>query len=336
MSMDERERLHRFAIRELWDNPEIVHFLNKIRVPLKEAFADIVTKLFDKHIREDDKILELGSGLGWLLELVPQYKGRIVQTEGSKVLVDYRLRIDPATPIQVANIYDLRFDQESFDSVVALGVFDVLKDLPQACGQVKQVLRPNGRFIHMLDQIPDPIPMILHYLNEGYYPFPGTHALKPGDQEVGFHLISKEDYPLLHDGLQHDIPPLAIFMEKYVEDPCLYPILLAKVPELMEKVGTTLSQAPDILPIIKTPPQRDLFNTRLVSALEGSGFRITENGPLVASLILPRAEGRLTHPTLSCFSMINGKLTGIPFELGLPGDMTLVRANMNVVVAEAI
>ena len=109
---------------------------------------------------------------------------------------------------------------------------------------------------------------------------------------------------------------------------------MAKEPSLMEEVGTTLNQAPDPIPIRRTLPHRVLFENRLTAALEGNGFRIVETSNPEAHLVLPRAEGRAEHPKHNLFSSINGRLTGIPFDA--PNDLTIVHANMNVVVAEAI
>jgi SAM-dependent methyltransferase len=46
-----------------------------------------------------------------------------------------------------ATIFDKRFEQESFDAILAFGILHLLKDLPQAIQRIYDLLKPGGRLI---------------------------------------------------------------------------------------------------------------------------------------------------------------------------------------------
>jgi len=47
----------------------------------REGSAELVKDVFGQHVRPQDRIIEIGSGLGELVTLVPEYEGQIQQTE---------------------------------------------------------------------------------------------------------------------------------------------------------------------------------------------------------------------------------------------------------------
>ncbi len=248
------ERYRLFAHTEIWDSQGVLN-MNKVREPVKEAYAEVVANTLGRNVRLHSKILEVGSALGWLTELIPQYKAQITQTEASPELVDYVRRTDPESSIQKQNIYDLTFSPESFDMVVALGVYDVLRDLHEACSETRRVLPKGGKFIHFLDQLPDTASLIDAYQKEGYYAFPGLG----GGSKVGFHLISIAEFPLMYEVLKNDIPFLADIMADYVKDPAMMYVLDMSInPTAIENVGKLLNQLSDEDIIIKKTPSQKL------------------------------------------------------------------------------
>ncbi len=327
------ERFRKFAHEEAWD---ITGFsvMNQRKEPFREAYAEILARILGKYIGAKDRILEVGSGLGWLAGLVPQYAPQITQTEKSEELVAHARRNNQSANINKEDIHNLTFNDGSFDTVIGLGVYDVLRNLTQACAETRRVLRRGGRFIHFLDQKPDPNPLIEDYQKDGHYAFPGTD----GGSEVGFHLISISDFPIVCEVLAEDLPDrpyLVPLMKEYINDPAMmYIVYFSLSPEAVSKVAEILNQIADDRIIKKTPSQIDLFQTKLTKGLASNGFRILETSSPSAELSVLRRNLDPQFSRFNTFWMNNGTMTA--YNLDLPRDQMFAKANMNVVVAEAI
>lgn len=333
VNQSQYERYRRFAHEEIWDLTGFRQ-MNQTREPFKEVFAEILARILGEYVGAKDRILEVGCGLGWLASLAPQYTPQITQTERSEELVAHARANNPSANISKQDIYNLTFNDGSFDTVIELGVYDVLRNLGQACAETRRVLRTGGKFIHFLDQKPDPNPLIEDYQKDGYYAFPGTD----GGSEVGFHLISIDDFPIVCQILAEDLPNFSFLvplMKEYITDPAMmYIIYLSLSPKAVNKVAEILNQIADNRIIKRTPSQIDLFQTKLAKNLTGNRFRILEISSPSAELSAPRRNLDPQFLRFNTFCMTNGTLTA--YNLDLPGDQRFTKANMNVVVAEAI
>lgn len=142
-------------LEDLWTDELPFEMFDNFRLRFREASADLVRRIISENIHptedEDLQILEIGSGLGELVRLVPELEHRIQQTEQSQRLVELNRNRNPGSNVMVANVYDLPFAGESFSGCVAYSVFDTLIDLNKAFEEVYRVLMPEGKFIHFLD-----------------------------------------------------------------------------------------------------------------------------------------------------------------------------------------
>ncbi len=202
-------------LEDRWsDDTAFREYYNPYREIFREASADLVGRIFKSHVRPEDRVLEIGSGLGELVNLVPQYKDQIQQTEQSPQIVEIHKKLSPSSNVEVANVYDLPFKDGSFDVTVGYAVFDTLGNLDDALREVGRVLTPNGRFIHFLDLVASCNPIFVKYTKQGLVPFP---AFTPGNDANGaFRLVQKER---AYSFLGSLLPQKQGLFSKYIENP---------------------------------------------------------------------------------------------------------------------
>jgi SAM-dependent methyltransferase len=112
----------------------------------------------DSHIgfsdQQDKDVLEIGLGYGTvsqkLAEAGARYKGLDIAA-GPVSMVNHRLRQIglPGVAVQ-GSVLNAPFDNESFDTVVAIGCLHHTGDLRQAIVECHRILRPGGRLIFMV------------------------------------------------------------------------------------------------------------------------------------------------------------------------------------------
>lgn len=96
------------------------------------------------------EVLEVGAGSGWtsrrILETFPQVELSATDLDSRALGSLQRLKdhFGQRLKFQEANIYDLPYDRESFDIVIAVHVTHYLNDLEQAVKQMLRVLRKGG------------------------------------------------------------------------------------------------------------------------------------------------------------------------------------------------
>ena len=98
------------------------------------------------------EVLELGAGRGWtsrqILETFPQVELTAVDidSEATKHFSELESQYGRRLKVLQANIFQLPFDRESFDLVIAINVFAHLKpySMRKAVEEALRVLRPGG------------------------------------------------------------------------------------------------------------------------------------------------------------------------------------------------
>lgn len=96
------------------------------------------------------QVLEVGAGSGWtsqrILETFPQVELTATDVDGAVLQRFARLqdRYGRRLHVAQADVYQLPFDRNAFDIVVAIALMHRLTDLSAACLQLLRVLRPGG------------------------------------------------------------------------------------------------------------------------------------------------------------------------------------------------
>ena len=242
---------------------------SKYRNLFKEASSLAVKKFFDTHINPNDRILEIGSGLEWLVELVPDYKSRIQQSEGYRAILEEQLRLNPTSNIRYADFYNLPFGTASFDVVVGLNVFDHLSDLERSLLSIYSVLDKNGKVIHMRDMtfVPESLSSI-NYDRNKFVPFPAfdeTHTF-----HLGMRLVPKK----LARKIDRFDAELKTALMRYLSNPeKIYGSSLLKDRQLLKvlaSIGEALAPNSSILDF------RDYFLNYLKNSFQANGFKIVD------------------------------------------------------------
>jgi ubiquinone/menaquinone biosynthesis C-methylase UbiE len=107
------------------------------------------------------RVLELGAGTGLNLDLYPESVTDLTLTEPDPHMVKQlrqRVEVAPRTAEVVAAPAErLSFDDDSFDTVALTLVLCTVPDPAAALGEIKRVLKPEGRFL-FLEHVRSPDP----------------------------------------------------------------------------------------------------------------------------------------------------------------------------------
>jgi ubiquinone/menaquinone biosynthesis C-methylase UbiE len=95
------------------------------------------------------RVLEVAAGTGLITTAMAPAVGELIATDyAAEMVKQLEARVRDAGLANVrceqADLYDLRFDAASFDSVVAANVLHLVPDLEGALAGIRRVLRPDG------------------------------------------------------------------------------------------------------------------------------------------------------------------------------------------------
>ncbi len=115
-----------------------------------------------------DSLLDLGTGTGWILQLLAPHYRRAVGVDASRdMLTVARANLDKAgilkASVRHADILNLTLDGQDFDLVTIHQVLHFLDQPELAIAEAARVLRPGGRLL-----IVDLAPHALEYLREDH------------------------------------------------------------------------------------------------------------------------------------------------------------------------
>lgn len=149
-------------------------------------------------IKEDDRVLEIGCGLGVLLSKIPSRKRVGVETNDSAI---EECKKRGLSVTKVSNEEKLPFADRAFDIVIMNEVIEHLKDPGYALSECFRILSPNGRVI-----ITTPIrSFFVHNLSSTHFSEMTTKEVASLMSDHGFKILSQEVsglsflYPLLEN-----------------------------------------------------------------------------------------------------------------------------------------
>lgn len=268
-----------------WDQPWKLENLLHQRRLFRDASSDLIRNVFKQYVRRNEKLLEIGSGLGELVTLVPEYEHRIQQTDQGEYIVAAHKREYPQSNICVADVYTLPFADASFDVVLGNASFDTFGDLEAALHEVRRVLKLGGKIIHFLDLTPDPCATVVALQNAGYAPFPALDHR--GALYMGLRVITQENYV-------EALEEVSGFMEErslttYLREAEAYIRLIASpehIPVLQKiaHIAAELDAPAEMVSFV------DAFFTRIHAGLNRTGFRTIEDTYRDGRVILCRDD----------------------------------------------
>jgi len=255
-------------LEDRWTHEDIIKSFDTDRMFFRPASADLVRSIFSKYIAPSDKILEVGSGLGELTKLIPEYQSRITQIEQSPRVSQVNKRTNPETNLASANVYNLPFPDGSFNVVTGYSVFDTLADLPKALTETRRVLTAKGKFIHFLDMAASVNTLFWTYKNSNYIPFP-AHG-KEG--EAAARLIPRSKLKNLLLSVSEEKRG---FYEGYATDPESYYVLSIK-NNSMDLLDLLAHDVENFAPDVSSITFNEFFYNNIQAALKQTGFTTIE------------------------------------------------------------
>lgn len=111
-----------------------------------------MVQLAAEAVRGAGRVLEVAAGTGLVTPALAAGARDVVATDYSAAMVDAlkrRVRDARVTNVRCeqADLYALRFDDGTFDAVVAANVLHLVPDLPGALVALRRVLKPGGRIV---------------------------------------------------------------------------------------------------------------------------------------------------------------------------------------------
>ncbi|GEM_PF-5815933 len=286
-----------------WTEQDTINSYSPFRELFREASAEVVRQTFAKYVPQNGRILEVGSGLGELVRLAPEYKLQIQQTEQSPKIVEGNKATDSTSNVRVANVYELPFEDNSFDVVTGYSSFDAFADLGKALREVKRVLRPNGNLIHFLDLQGSANTLFHKFSAQKVIPFP-LYEFDERDKRThgrGLQLVDKEDIDKLRRFFVSKHQGIAKWFDQYVKNSEFMFCTAYNHPEYRR----VLRMASDWLKESGIDTQKvgfnEYFRDNIESSLVEEGYTIIESGNKQGAVIVKRNGRHSNFPEVNLF-----------------------------------
>lgn len=261
-----------------WESVAVHQNFAQFREPLLEGLKSITESLYRESM-EGRSILDVGSGLFGLSELVPRASAQVQLSDAVPSVVEERKRRQPGSNIVVGDLYDLPFRDKSFDCVFGYGVFDVLHDLPAAVRECRRVLRPGGRLIAVLDLQANLLRVLERHMSPQVTLLPRVTRFQGRTAETGFDLVSRAE---LEQQEVHLSGHGRIANEMLKSLPTLF-YADPSAAQIRREAAAEYAQLD--LKTRKAIDWNDDFASHLDSTLRANGFRVTSSG--LRKVVLP-------------------------------------------------
>jgi len=102
--------------------------------------------IFGRYLQQPKmKIIEAGCGMGTWIYNLKQMGHDVIGVDYMQSTVDKVKEYDPDFPMEVGDVHQLHFPDNTFDAYVSLGVIEHFQEGPQkALLEAKRILKPNG------------------------------------------------------------------------------------------------------------------------------------------------------------------------------------------------
>ena len=126
------------------------------------AFYDLFERVYNNRVingtaricadlmSSEDEVLECACGTGLITTSTAPRAKRYIATDFSEKMMNKcrrKLKAQSNTTIEFADITDLKYEDDSFDKVIAGNVIHLLDDPEKALDELKRVVKPGGLII---------------------------------------------------------------------------------------------------------------------------------------------------------------------------------------------
>lgn len=144
-------------IEGLWSTEDMdtLQTFEENRALFAKATRQLFRGLYDKYFQGDERVLEIGSGIGFLKRHFPSHRGIWLQLDAESAFLREAQRRNPQGAYMTASAYELPFSAKSVDVVIGFNAYDNFFDLEPAMKEAARVLKQGGLFLHMMDLKPN-------------------------------------------------------------------------------------------------------------------------------------------------------------------------------------
>jgi SAM-dependent methyltransferase len=151
--------------------------VSTLRATFVDCHRAIAQTALGRHLPRTGRLVEVGAGLGQLAHWYDASEaGRWIHTEPELAAMAELQRQFPQARTAQASIEALPFERASCAGVVALCLFDLVRDLPAALAELRRILEPGGVVIHLLDLAPDFAGELRELARSGHVVLPNLFA----------------------------------------------------------------------------------------------------------------------------------------------------------------
>jgi 2-polyprenyl-3-methyl-5-hydroxy-6-metoxy-1,4-benzoquinol methylase len=134
---------------KFWDS--MANNLDKTEKRLEQIFIKVL-KNTKTYLNVEDVVLDYGCGTGLICNEIAGNVKKIYAIDISSKMLDIAKRRAVARNIEnidfaQTDIFDTRYERESFDVILAFGILHYLEDNMQAIQRITELLKPGGLFI---------------------------------------------------------------------------------------------------------------------------------------------------------------------------------------------
>jgi len=263
-----------------WVKPGVIDesFPNAFQEPYRQIVGKVVDACMAEANLSDGAIIEIGSGLGALGNIInPHYAGQYTQTDRTPLFAKLSHERNPRLRSIAADIYSLPFKPNTASLVLAQDVFDILDQPEDAAVNIHKVLAPGGRFVHFHDRRPN-IGNVVRNLRKSAEGELDEVVMLPGVTDALTHLR------LIHPDTYQEARAHWNERTRKLMDSC------AENVEKLDQMRVTHMHEIDVasrlaaeIPGVDTPTFSELFTSQTTTALSKAGFRKIDSGVLRAT-----------------------------------------------------
>ena len=169
--------------------PEVTHF-HAVSTPYAKEYDQYTPEGYSFRVRRErvlellpdgngKKILDLASGPGIMIEGLRAKGYTVTCVDAAPGMIEIAKRVagnDPAVTCEVGDAYSLRFPDNTFDVVTAMGLIEYLTDENKYLDEMRRILKPGGIFIITYPNVWSPWRLWNRFLRILMSPFKKKHS----------------------------------------------------------------------------------------------------------------------------------------------------------------
>lgn len=142
-------------VGENWDVEDLIDH-EWVRAGMTEnGLKVLVPKVVGEYLPRDGDVLELGCGLGALYSMLSnQDRIRLKMLDQNAEALEVLKSRHADAKVVNGSAYQLPFANGTFLAVVGLNLLDFMVDLDAVLQEIRRVLSPNGRLLHIMELAP--------------------------------------------------------------------------------------------------------------------------------------------------------------------------------------